>query len=113
MKKFSEEMERYSNGYKTGVFGGFVNEDKKNLAIKHNCDCLGAGVVRINWYLTRGENRHPIIKVEYHFPTLAPRKVACGYGYGIKKIWRCTTKTQLFPFSEEGMKAAISFANSL
>lgn len=113
MALFEDEAKRMNDGFKTGYFHVFRNEKQLDLAVKHNCNCLGAGLVEIDWYMTRSAKREPVIRVKWHFPTLASRNVyRNGFVYR-KKTWACTTKEQKFPFTAEGLEAALKFAYSL
>lgn len=110
---FEAEAKRLSDGYKTGYFHGFRNMEQYGLAEKHHCECLGAGVVEIDWYMTRTAERKPVIRVKWMFPTLASRMVRRnGYDFR-RKTWACTSKEQKFPFTAEGLEAALRFADSL
>ena len=112
-KMFDEEVQRLEEGYKTGCFFGMRNDNQKLTAINHDCDCLGAGMIHIDWYLTRSKDRKPVIRVKWHFPTLASRKVYRNGYVAFKKTWTCTTKEQKFPFTAEGLESALDFAYNL
>lgn len=110
---FEAENKRMAEGYKTGSFFGFCNEKQYEIAVKHNCTCLCAGGVKIDWYMTRGAKREPVIRVQWWFPVYASRKVYKDGYYFYKKTWQCVEKNQKFPFTIEGLEAAAKFAESL
>ena len=110
---FETENERRNNGYKTGFFTCFTNDHQLALAVEHDCECLGAGHVEIDWFTTRTKKQEPVIRVKWHFPSRACRKVYSGGYVSRKMTWDCTTKEQRFPFTVEGLEAALDFANKL
>lgn len=110
---FEYEAARKNSGYKTGFFISGINYHQLKLAVEHGCECIGAGRVEIDWFITRGKKHEPVIRVKWHFPTRACRKVYSGGYVSRKMTWGCTTKEQRFPFTVEGLEAALDFAESL
>lgn len=110
---FEEESKRFADGYKTGYFTSIYSDRLYKEAEKHDCLCLGSGTVTINWYVTRGAKREPVIRIEYMETTYASRK---RYKNGFvmnKKCWGNTRREAKFPFTEEGLTSALEFAGRL
>lgn len=112
-KLFEEEAARLEGGYKTGFFTSIKSDRLFELAEKHDCLCLGSGVVNIDWYMTRTAQRKPIIRVEYLETTYATRKQYRN-GYVLnRKTWDNTRREVKFPFTVEGLADAVKLAESL
>lgn len=110
---FEAEAKRLSDGYKTGHFISVYSDRLYEMAEKHDCLCLGSGNISINWYVTRSAERKPVIRIEYMETTFASRKqYRNGYTFN-KKVWGNARREAKFPFTAEGLEAALSFANSL
>ena len=107
------ELASYERGYKTGAVMCFRNEAQKALAVSKGCDCLGAGGVWVDWYCKRTGDRKPVYRVKWFFPTLTTRNVGVN-GYIVRrKMWDCAWKNTTFDFTEEGLAAAVKFAQAL
>lgn len=90
---FENANERKDNGYKTGFVGRF-----------------GASV---DWFITRTKKHEPVFRVQWTAPTVGTRKVFRG-GYWVKvKVESMGTKEQRFPFTVDGLEAAIKFAETI
>ena len=111
---FAIEKARFDKGYKTGFFHSRRDAKQSAIADDHGCGCLGAGLVKIDWYVTRTKERKPIIRVKWFFPKKTRRKVFDNLGYySYKNVWACVEQQEMFPFSDSGLDAAIKFAEML
>ena len=110
---FEDESKRLGDGYKTGFFTSVHSDRLFGLAEEHSCLCIGSGSVNVDWYVTRGNERRPVIRVEYLETTYATRK-RYRNGYVVnRKCWDNTRREMKFPFTVDGLKAAVDFAKSL
>lgn len=110
---FEREAARLSDGYKTGSFRTVSSKSLYEKAREHGVTALGSGAVRVDWFLTRGKGRGPVIRVEWLEPTYATRRVYRNGWASNKKTWDNVRREQRFPFTEDGLREAIGFAESL
>lgn len=113
-EKFAEELEAMETGErKTGLLAADRNMHQYRICEQHKCECLGAGTVRMHWYIGRDKAHTPTIRVDWYFPTEAKRLVRKNGMEWRKMTWACTEREQKFPFTEKGYEAACALFDSL
>lgn len=88
-KLFAEEQA--DHGHKTGCFRG----------------------TGVDWYTRRGGSGVRVIRVQWYAPRRTPKKPVMLYDGKVVEVGSDTVqKNELFPFTLEGLKAAVSFRQS-
>lgn len=109
----SSQIASYERGNKTGFVMSFCNEEQSELAERKGCGCMSAGMVWVDWYCKRTGDKKPVYRVKWFFPIQTKKPVYVN-GYTVRrKVWCCSEKNTTFDFTEEGLAAAVKFAQAL
>ena len=86
-------------------FDGLIAEEAANTKRKTG-SFTGTGV---KWYTRRDGSGERVCKVEYLTPRTAPKKKLIWGGKPVEIGDDMVLKTELFPFTPEGLRAAVAF----
>lgn len=118
--RHAEERAVYERGRKrTGVVADHVSERLRDESLQRVPHVIQPGQVRVDWFVTRGDGGAPTYRVEWWTPKKMgkPRRRPMAAGnYSARRTadgWAMSHNEQRFPFTEDGLQAALRFAEGI